>query len=67
MSNLGPAWVKLAPDGTNPGNVQVRFQYILARCPGFIPFEAKLILFGAESNIPDGTDKPASHKKGKNQ
>ena len=28
MVGLVPKWVRLAPDGTNPGLFQIRFQYI---------------------------------------
>ena len=55
-----PIWVRLAPNGTNPGLFQIRFQYILARWakmywnliwknPGCFPFGANLIHFGAKS------------------
>ena len=30
MSDLGPKLVRMAPNGTNPGLLQIRFQYILA-------------------------------------
>ena len=28
MVGLAPKWVRLAPNGTNPGLFQIRFQYI---------------------------------------
>ena len=31
MVGLAPKWVRLAPNGTNPGLFQIRFQYILAQ------------------------------------
>ena len=31
MSDLGPKWVRLDPNGTNWGLFQIRFQYILAQ------------------------------------
>ena len=30
MSDLGAKWVRLAPNGTNPGLFQIRFQYIFS-------------------------------------
>ena len=58
--DFDPKWVRLAPNGTNPGLFQIRFQYILARrakmywnliwkSPGFVPFGANLTHFGSKS------------------
>ena len=57
--DLGPKWVRLGPNGTNPGFFQIRFQYILAQCqnvqnlmgesPGFVPFGPNLTHFGSKS------------------
>ena len=39
MSSLAPKWVRMGPDGTNPGLFQIRFQHInRGKIPGFVPF-----------------------------
>ena len=42
MPGLATKWLRLAPNGTNPGLFQIRFQYILGnliwKSPGFVPF-----------------------------
>ena len=36
MVGLAPKWVRLAPNGTNPGRFQIRFQCILHVCKWLI-------------------------------
>ena len=53
--DLDSKWVKLAPNGTNPGLIQIRFQYILAlykvwKSPVFIPFGSNLPHFWPKSD-----------------
>ena len=62
MVGLAPKWVRLAPNGTNPGLFQIRFQCIWRgapkalksdlKKPGFVPFGANLTHFGAKPTIP---------------
>ena len=60
--DLGPKWVRLAPNETNPGLFQIRFKYFLAnrakkywnliwKSPGFVPFGANLTHFGPKCDI----------------
>ena len=63
MVGLAPKWVRLAPNGTNPGLFQIRFQCIWRgapkalkydmKSPGFVPFAANLTHFGAKPTIPE--------------
>ena len=59
MSGLTLKQLRLAPNGSNPGVFQIRFQYILDgwvkmyRNPEFVQFWANLTHFGPKSNIPD--------------
>ena len=48
MSDFGPKWVRLAPNGTNPGLVKIRFGHAKT---GFLPFGANLTHFGSISDI----------------
>ena len=62
MVGLAPKWVRLDPNGTNPGLFQIRFQYIWLdgsssqmywnlfwKSPRFVPFETNLINFRLKS------------------
>ena len=62
MVGLAPKWVRLAPNGTNPGLFQIKFQCIWRgapnalksdlKKPGFVPFGANLTHFGAKPTNP---------------
>ena len=41
MVGLAPKWVRLAPNGTNPGLFQIRFQYIWLDEPNVLKFDLK--------------------------
>ena len=46
--DLGPKWVRLTPNGTNPGLCQIKFQYILAKSDKSGPFSDQIsVHFGA--------------------
>ena len=62
VAGLTQKWVRLAPNGTNPGLFQIRFQYILARrakmywnliwkIPGIFRFRAIVTNFGHKYDI----------------
>ena len=59
ISKSGPKWVRLAPNGTNPGLFQIRFSTfwlgelnLIWTSPGFLPF-------GPKSDIPVWSTFPA--------
>ena len=54
MVGLAPKWVRLTPNGTNPGR-QMHLNLIW-KIPGFVPFGANLTQFGAKPTIPDPRD-----------
>ena len=57
MVGLAPKWVRLAPNGTNPGLFQLPRQMhlnLIWKSPGFVPFAANLTHYGAKPTIPDG-------------
>ena len=54
VSDLGPKWIRLTPNGTNRGLFQIRFQYILAswQFHWFSPFCANLNYVRPKSDVP---------------
>ena len=62
MVGLAPKWVRLAPNGTNPGIFRSDFSAfgggrqihwnLIWKSPGFVPFVANLTHFGAKPTIP---------------
>ena len=62
MVGLAPKWVRLAPNGTNPGFFRSDFSafgavrqmhwYLIWKISGFVPFWANLTHFGAKPPIP---------------
>ena len=64
LLDTGPKWLRSAPNGTNPGLFQIRFQYIWliwAKCteiwsekvhlvPGFVPFGARICPIWGQSD-----------------
>ena len=66
MVGLAPTWVRLAPNGTNPGF----FRSAPApnalksdlKSPGFVPFRANLTHFGAKPSIPTDDGLPEDGK-----
>ena len=72
MVGLAPKWVRLAPNGTNPGLFQIRFQCIWRpaqnalksdlKKPGICPILANLTHFGAKPTIPEGNYVRVDHE-----